>query len=163
VLDLLYDDYYVNMRLSQIRAELSYVGPYRRELGFMMAASTREDLATIFGQTEIWQATDQYAFFYRRTFDNGAYYRFWGGFTGRTDGLVGGDAQVPLSDSFALSTNFNYLIPDEGGGAGASEEAWGMAISLVWYPGQRACCPSMTRPLFNVADNASFLVDRLRQ
>jgi hypothetical protein len=163
VLDLLYDDYYVNMRLSQIRAELSYVGPYRRELGFMMAASTREDLATIFGQTEIWQATDQYAFFYRRTFDNGAYYRFWGGFTGRTDGLVGGDAQVPLSDSFALSTNFNYLIPDEGGGAGASEEAWGLGISLVWYPGQRAGCPSMTRPLFNVADNASFLVDRLRQ
>jgi hypothetical protein len=160
VLDLLYDDYYVNMRLSQIRAELSYVGPRGREIGFMLAASTRDDLETIFGQTEVWEATDQYAFFYRRTFESGGFYRLWAGFTGSSDGLVGGDAEVPLSDCFALQTNFNYLIPDEGSGTGASEEAWGLGINLVWYPGHTASCRSLTRPLFNVADNASFLVDR---
>src|SRR5690606_29288640 len=100
---------------------------------------------------------------YRRTFECGGHYRFWAGFTGRSDGLVGGDAQVPLSDCFAMQTNFNYLIPEEGTGPGAAEEAWGLGISLVWYPGQTARCGSLTRPLFNVADNATFLVDRREQ
>jgi hypothetical protein len=83
---------------------------------------------------------------------------------------------ICLSDCWALETGFTYLpAPDDaqlaipGGGAidlGAFQESWNVGINLVWYPHRHTFgeCRSYYRPLFNVADNGSFLthIDAVR-
>jgi hypothetical protein len=71
-----------------------------------------------------------------------------------------------LSDTWALETNFAYLIPNEGSGvsfdADHFQESWNVGINLVWYPGRLwGKGDRYYRPLFRVADNGSFMMDRV--
>jgi len=164
VFDLLRDRYYRVADLSQIRMELGYVSASGcREFGFLASAGTHSDqITTTFNGTLNLQPTDTYAFYYRRYFDNGGDGRFWIGFTGEGDGLIGGDLQIPLGGSWAVQNRLNYLIPDQDRGlTGLREESWGLTIQLVWYPGRsaRAAQDSRYGPLFKVADNSSFMFD----
>ena len=45
--------------------------------------------------------------------------------------------------------------------AGTINEAWNVSMNLIWYPGRTAVsgARSIYRPLFDVADNGTFLVD----
>jgi hypothetical protein len=73
---------------------------------------------------------------------------------------------MPVGDAWALQTNLAYLIPKEGEGsgpnAGHAQESWNIGINLVWYPGRYLghCEDSYYRPLFRVADNGVFMMDR---
>ncbi len=160
VWDFLDDEYYVAMELEQIRGELSFVTPWCREFGFWFAASADDDAEVLFGAEEVWESTDQFAFFYRKHFACGGQGRLWAGWAGQGDGIFGGELSMPLSNCWGVRTNFNYLIPDENGVASIPEEGWGLGISLVWTPGAGATCNAPCRPLFGVADNATFMVDR---
>jgi hypothetical protein len=55
------------------------------------------------------------------------------------------------------------MIPKGGSESAQTHESWGLVIQLVWYPGQNAKCQQKNpyRPIFNVADNSLFMVDRL--
>jgi len=171
-IDFLHDEYFVDMDLTQIRAEVSYVGKLGNEVGFWGAFGAEEDdslLRTTFGDTILftesiqWDVVDMYTLFYRRHFCNGSTAKVWGGFTGDGDGLLGAEVSAPLAERFAVQAGFNYLIPDTDSSTNeAFREVWGLSINLVWYPGYRRCCsPSNPyRPLFNVADNNTMLVDQ---
>jgi len=69
-----------------------------------------------------------------------------------------------LGCDWALQGGFAYLIPEEETGQvgrGHAEESWNIAVSLVWYPGARSAMGTdYYRPLFNVANNGSFMVGR---
>ncbi len=170
VVDILSDKwYYDNLSLTQLRGELSWVFPQCHELGAFFTAGTRTDdaAATMFGQmtlVEQWEPTDMFAFFYRRRFETvgGGYARGFGGFTGDGGGLVGADFDLPLTESWALRTNFTYLIPKDGNNRVAYlDEAWNVGISLVWCPGRRkAVGNDYFRPLLDVADNGVFIPRR---
>jgi hypothetical protein len=156
------DDWYTNTNLTQLRGEVAWVFPCAHELGFWMTSSLDEDQTTAVlftdqipaTETATWEATDLYAFFYRHRL------------SGASDGLIGTDLRVPLTCDIAVEAGFTYLVPEEAKGpaaAGNEEEAWNVGISLVWYPGcKTATSRSYFAPLFNVADNGSFMVDRLR-
>ncbi len=166
--DFLQDRYYVDMNISQIRAEISWVNGCGREWGVRVAASSGDDMGIEAGPiTNLWQATDQFVLFHRRQLQSGGEAQLWAGGTGEKDGILGGDITVPISESFAITAAVNYLIPEEGTGPGGGHvtESWGLAINLVWYPGCRAHSETSNpfRPLFRVADNTSFLVDRMTQ
>ena len=108
--------------------------------------------------------SDMFCLFARRNFENGGDGRLWGGATANGDGLIGADFWVPLGKGFALQNEVNYLIPKQGRGDVAEpRESWGFLVQLVWYPGQTAMCQhkNLYRPIFNVADNSLFMVDRL--
>jgi hypothetical protein len=80
-----------------------------------------------------------------------------------SNGILGADTLVPVGGSFSLSSEFAYLIPNEKNGtAGASHEAWNVGVGLVWHwDGQaRKCFDNCYRPLFNVADNGTLIVDQ---
>lgn len=178
--DYLHDEYYIEANLDQIRAEISYLWASGHEWGFFVRASSTEDeeeTPLVLNQIVLpveWESTDQYALFYRHNFCGGGSVRVFGGWTGEGDGLAGVDVDCPLSECFALQCGFNYLIPEEGtqsnilavdqpGNPGFSEEAWNVAISLVWYPGGRGCggcAKGKYMPYFPVADNGTFMVDR---
>lgn len=160
VWDILYDDYYLDMTLSQLRGELSYLIRCGWEFGFFFAAEIDDDFGSRDERIEeIWTPTDQYAFFLRRNFQGGSA-RGWAGWTGDGDGLLGADVNIPISRCWAFQSNFNWLIPEEGSPAGIPEESWAIGINLVWYPSGNAQCLSPCRPLFGVADNATFMIDR---
>lgn len=173
VFDYMHDEWYYDaIDLNQIRGEVSWVFPCQHELGFwftqgMSNTTTTSEFRTapaVFTTvTEGWEPTDIYAAFYRRKFqDCGAEGRLFGGFTGESDGIIGADVNLPISDRFALRSGFTYLIPSEGQSTGGfAEESWNVGISLVWYPGCRnSRNQDYNRPLFNVADNGSFMIDR---
>lgn len=171
VLDYLWDDWYANANMAQLRGEASWVYPCLHEIGFWFSASTEEDtqLSTFSNgttATETFESTDLYAFFYRHHFDalEGAQARVFAGWTGDSDGLIGADLNLPLSCDWALRAGFAYLIPEQGTGQigrGHAEESWNLAMSLVWYPGARSAIGNdYYRPLFNVANNGSFMVGR---
>lgn len=164
VWDWLNDNYYVPMQLSQIRGELSRSLGCCHDLGVWATSSVSDDSQLFNAVTQTWQAQDQFNIFLRTYHDRGIVTRLWGGATSDGDGLVGGDAFVPLSSYFALRGNVQFLLPHEGQTAGAfSQEAWAMSFNLVFYPAGRALQTTRSRyaPMLNVADNGSFLLDRV--
>lgn len=164
--DLLHDSYYETANLSQVRSETSYVfGGGVREIGYFGMYGTGRDRIGRINNLQIeFEPTDLFAFFYRRHFSGGGSGRLWAGFTGGGDGLIGGDFHVPLGTGrWSLVNRFNYLAPRQGTGQGGlTEESWGVSIQLVFYPKQTARFAerSRFRPLFDVADNTLFMVDR---
>ena len=168
VIDYLSDNWYTDTELAQLRGELSWVYPHGHELGFWFTAHTESDIAVstfsggVASVSETWQATDLYAFYYRKRVCNAAG-RFYAGFTNDSDGLIGADLRLPLSDKWAIESGFAYLIPEQArtglSGGGHEQESWNLGINVVWYPGCMDECDYF-RPLLGVADNGSFMVDR---
>ena len=158
--DYLYDMYYENSSLQQIRSETSYVCNSQYEIGYYGVYGVASD-RVIDGRLD---PTDMFVCFIRRNFENGGDGRLWGGATGSGDGLIGVDLWIPLGRGFALENRVNYLIPKSCTSPDAqTRESWGLVAQLVWYPGQNAKCQQQNpyRPIFNVADNSLFMVDRL--
>lgn len=171
VIDWLSDGWHRNLDLVNVRMELSWMIDGTHELGFWGAAGTKnsQDLApvepVVIGP---WETTDLYAFFYRYNFGDCQQgdARLFAGWSGQGDGLIGADVRLPLSMTWAMETNVAYLIPSEGSGtgfgAGHVQESWNIAAGLVWQPGRRlGRGDSYYRPLFRVADNGTFMMDRV--
>jgi len=99
--------------------------------------------------------------YFRRQFACGGQGRLFAGVTGTSQGLVGGEAQVPFHPNWSLRSNFIYAAPggsDESSDPGFARESWNVGISVVWTPCPRSSsCQNYHRPLFNIADNGSFL------
>jgi len=157
VMDYLRDEWVTNVDIVQIRGELSWVYPCRHEWGFTFATNAQADLG--------WYSEDTYTFFYRRRFDEcgGGEGRLFGGWTGTSDGLLGGDIHLPISDRWALDAAFTYLIPGENDVQRVGlEEVWNVGINLVWYPrcNARTAKANCYQPLLPVADNGSMMLRR---
>ncbi len=156
--DLMSDDLDIEADFHQVRTELSIKSPRGREFGVWTATSTND--ATVGGVT--YQTVDQYALFYRWNFRGGATGRLWGGSTGDSEGIFGGEFQAPLNDRWSLQTGFNYLITDENAGsAGVQQESWNLGMRLVWHLGRTARTghKSPFQPLFTMADNGWMFID----
>ena len=96
VYDFLSDELVDDFDVSQIRGELSY--RFRgHELGFWFASGSSDDQPgpdSTTGVASI-ETVDMYSIFYRRRLMNGGEGRLWGGVTGESDGIFGGDVRVP--------------------------------------------------------------------
>ncbi len=161
VYDHLHDSYFATTDLAQIRSETSWRFPTGGELGYWGSYGVSSD-RTLGPQLD---PTDLFAFFYRRHFQRGGDGRVWGGFSGHGDGVFGADIRVPIGHGWALENSINYLAPRQSPGElGQQRESWGVNIQLVWYLGQPADCAlkSPYRPLFSVANNATFMADFAR-
>jgi hypothetical protein len=180
VFDYLHDEWDYSADLAQLRGELSWLwagGPSCgcNEIGFWFTAGVNDSNNLIVqrpvflggGNVRVVSSNatlavnDIYAFFFRRQFACGGQGRLFGGFTGNSQGLVGGDALLPINPNWSLRSNFLFATAGSGDSTtepGFARESWNVGISLVWTPcGRAAGCQSYNRPLFNVADNGSFL------
>ncbi len=171
VIDYLHEDWYLETDLVQLRGEASWLYPCHHEVGFWFTTNTQKDRVAarllennqLVTRDEVLQATDLFAFFYHYRADNcnGATGRVYAGFTGASDGLLGADFQIPINSTWWLQTAFTYLVPEESNtSSGHLEEAWSFGLSLVWRPKAPFPGSQYYRPLFSVADNGTFLVDR---
>jgi hypothetical protein len=173
--DYFYDMYYENSSLQQLRSDIGYAFD-KWAIGYYGAYGVASQKFIEGTQTLRFEPIDMFTVYLQHDFVNGGQGPVWGGVTGRGDGLVGTNLWVPLGRGFAIDGGFNYLIPREGRGDTSlpntsltdnaqTHESWGLAIQLVWYPGQSARCQQQNpyRPMFGVANNSSFMVDRLAQ
>lgn len=173
VVDYLRDDWYREADLLNLRGELSWRFRGVHDLGFWFSTSTKQSQVTshLFAQAdtvETWEATDLYAFFYRRQLGacrNGDA-RLFAGWSNHSDGLLGADLRLPLGDAWALEAGLAYLIPQEGAGPGLTgghaQESWNLSVGLSLTPGSRGGLGSAhNRALIRVADNGSFMMDRV--
>lgn len=169
-LDYQQDSWHYDVSISQLRGELSWVYPCAHEVGLWFNAGTNTDTySTTFAAnnrviTGRADPTDIFAIFYRHRFsiEGEPVAKFSAGVTDASDGLLNADVLLPFSPSWGLRAGATWLIPRETSGRGGQrEEAWNVSLSLVWYPGQRlGWKKDYYRPLFDVADNGTFLVDR---
>jgi hypothetical protein len=174
VVDYLHDEWDYSADLVQLRGELSYLWCERNDIGcwFTVGVNDSENLAVrqpvdtgsglrFVNTTGTIAVNDIFAFFFRRQFDCGGQGRLYGGFTGNSQGIFGGDAQFPLNPSWSLRSSFIYASPgseDSAADPRFARESWNLGISLVWTPCPRSSCgQNYCRPLFNVADNGTFL------
>lgn len=161
IFDYLEDRYYVRARMSQVRAEISYITFSGHEFGFWGAFGSGTDTVLTGGVSTVYKTTDLYTGFWRYTLQNGSQGRIWGGGSGNGDGVIGADFRVPISNRFDFTGGFNYLFPPGQGPVAAARESWGLSMSLVWFIGRRPQGVHHTRyrPLFNVADNSVFFTE----
>ncbi|MCO6458010.1 MAG: hypothetical protein J5I93_22120 [Pirellulaceae bacterium] len=171
-IDYVRDDWYVEYDLTQLRGELSWVFPSCHELGVWFTTSTQSYTAEgviftgINNQMQVSSSvepTDLFAFFYRRQLARtGGEGRFFAGFSGESDGLLGMDLRVPLSDRCTIQGGFTYLVPEQRADRlDHQDESWNVGMNLVWHLGPPSVCQwKYYRPLLKVADNGSFLIKR---
>jgi hypothetical protein len=164
VWDWMLDERDSTVDFSQLRAEIGFVDCGCHEIGATVAIHLTDELV-FDGEQEsstTFQSVNQYLLYYRMHGCRGGEGRVYAGLSDDSDGILGADFLLPLTESWSLQPAFTYLIPDGSGGSiGAREEAWNIGINLVWHwKGQaRACHSSPYRPLFNVADNGYMIID----
>ncbi|MBR5758800.1 MAG: hypothetical protein IKX88_09415, partial [Thermoguttaceae bacterium] len=155
-----------NYELSQLRAELSFNSASDFcELGFRGAFGLNEDsfdynLLGIIPIDAKAEASSYYTMFARKRFVEGAEATVYGGATEWGEGLLGADVEAPLSDSLSLKGSACCVFSKDRGmlRSAKQEEAWNIAVGLSWSPGGKARMGAdMGGPLFEVADNGSFL------
>ena len=171
VLDYLNQDWYFQSNSLQLRGELSWRTRECDTYGFQFMAGVREETvsASIIDETGTTlsadvglKPTDQYRFFYRRPLARNGEYDMMVGWTDNKDGLLGANFTMTLSHHCSLRSGVTYLIPYEGKNSGGYEqENWNISVGLVYRPGGPRGCGRYCRPLFDVADNGTFMLDIL--
>ncbi|MCA9101183.1 MAG: hypothetical protein KDA63_08540 [Planctomycetales bacterium] len=167
VCDWLEDDYFGQINLTQLRGEISYVFKNQNEIGIWTATNTDEanispEVLAVSNLPASVRSADMFNAFWRTRFGQRGEGRLWAGASSGGNVVFGGEIRVPLAKNFALESSFNYLSADgENGRYDNSAESWSTVINLVWYPGWTACRSGKHpyRPLFNVADNTTFMID----
>ena len=165
VWDYLDDEFYDSVKVGQIRGNLSYVIDWS-EVGFEFAAEVHSDTTGTIpddvGVGTMYRPVDLYTLYYGRRLCNGGAFKIYGGLADGLGGIVGSRLDIAISDSFSLQGDFSYIIPDHVPEGQIPGESANLAFSLVWHPGchARDTFDSAYRPLFNVADNSSFIVNR---
>jgi hypothetical protein len=165
--DFLHDVYFTKVDEKQIRSDSSFLFPGGvHEIGYFGAYGTGSGNYVLLDRQAQYfvfmESTDVFAAYYRRYFSGGGEGRIWAGFSGRGDGILGGEVRVPMGTSWELANRFNYLIPKQGDGSGGQyTESWGVTIELVYYLGRPARCERYHpyRPFLNVADNTLFMTN----
>jgi hypothetical protein len=163
--DYFHDSAFSNTDLTQARVELAYNFRGRCEFGFWGAYGANSDTVTFTILQRFitkLEPTDLYTLFYRHHFTGGGQGRIWAGLTGDGAAVFGGEATVPLGTNWAIQNNFTYRVADPDQPPEVDDESWAVSIRLVWYPWKlsRNAFRDPQQPLFNVADNSVFLIDR---
>jgi len=170
VVDYLYDDWWYRNNLMQLRGEISWNDNCGREFGYQFMASSDSSTSrttlidannVITSGTVSFEPTNQHRLFLRGNTAGGATYMAFAGGTDRGDGLLGGLLTSNFRNRFAVQGGVTYLIPSESNRAGGSEnESWNLSMGIVFRPGGKNGAGRYCRPMFDVADNGTFLVDR---
>ncbi len=164
--DILAQSGYRNFELSQLRTELSYNSSSDRcEFGFRGAFALNEDscdynLMGILSVPATARASSYYSLFARKRFQEGAEATVFGGATEWGEGLLGAEAEAPLTARLSLKGSASCVLPKDRGilRGVKQEEAWNVSVGLTWSLGGKARTRGDSRrPLFDVADNGSFL------
>jgi hypothetical protein len=174
VADYLHESSWYRSEVAQLRYEWSWNTGQGHVLGLQGAVGTNDDesigdvrLADGSTQTiaRVVEALDQHRFFYRYQWSDVTRVDLSIGGSADGDTVFGIGGELALNPSWSIRNHFNVALPRDGGDGGLpgddrrfAAEQWNLAFSLVWYPTPRAASGNYHRPLFEVADNGSFML-----
>jgi hypothetical protein len=170
VLDYFNQDWYFQSDALQLRGELSWRLESSDTVGVQFMSGVRNETsgtvintgaATPLVSTIRLEPTDQYRLFYRCSVLQTGQCQGFVGWTDQDDALLGSNLSVHLFPRILLATDLTYLIPTEGRSSGGNEqESWNVAIGFVFRPGGNNGHRRYNLPMFDVADNGTFMIDR---
>jgi hypothetical protein len=160
-----------DLDLGQIRGLVGYALSNRIEVGNFFTVEAWDDDAavTVAGAPSVRRtvrAGNQVSTFIRGNTLSGGSLMGYVGLYDRSNiqcWQLGATGEAPLSDWFSLYGNCNYAVPSAGSGpTGSGEEQFNIQFGICYYFGGKAVSPSVTGqrglPLFDVANNSSFLI-----
>ncbi|OYP31723.1 DUF6666 family protein [Rhodopirellula sp. MGV] len=170
VLDYLYEDWYFRGNLIQLRGELSWKTQRCDVFGFKFATGVKDDdgltSVTNAGGTTIsnqvsFDSVNQYRFFYRQMLSEFGSLEGALGWTDDEDFIVNLDLALPVHRNVTWDTSATYYIPDDqAADADYMQEGWNLAFGFTIRPGASKGGRWYSRPLMNVADNGTMIVNR---
>jgi hypothetical protein len=114
----------------------------------------------VISSTINFETTDQYRLFYRRLLNGNGNWQAFAGWTDNDDGLLGASLHLPMRRNLSLATGATFLVPREGDSSGGEEqEGWNISLGLSYRPGGPQGSSRYSRPMFDVADNGTFMLD----
>lgn len=164
--DFLHEEWFTETDLAQIRGDISWVYPGGNALGFRITSGTEDDVTSgiINGQAFnnlFAEVIDTYRFYYRATAANGGFCDLFAGWSDADHAVLGLDFDMPLNGLWAMQSGFTYLLPDvPEGTAMSTQDAWNVYVGLSLRPQGPLWYGNYDRPLFNVADNGTFVFGR---
>jgi len=162
--------------LGQWRGQLAYATSAWNEFGVWGTVRDRGDSQTNlgFGVPTQYRAAQQYNTFWHHKWECSVDSWVWLGAFDNSDDLspgngwgewtLGGRVVAPISESWAITGDLQYVKPSASAGpAGAQEDAFFVSVGLSYYPRcnarSRTVAGTCSSPLLDVANNGSFLVD----
>lgn len=172
VADILHEEWFTESDLVQVRADIGWVYPAGHTLGFRYATGVQDDTTdgAFNGQVfdNFFQTTDDnYRIYYRHVAPWGG----WGeGFIGWAESdqtVIGLDIDLPVTNTIAFQSGFTAYLDDDGivpadsnFQGGLLNEGYNLYAGISIRPSGRSRYKSYDRPLFQVADNGSFVIRR---
>lgn len=167
--------YAVDPTLGQWRGQIEWALNDCNAFGMYGTLSDRRSTQTVGSTSVLNRSVNQVDVFWHHKFECGADGRFWIGvpedkrLTGNGslgEFIYGVSMELPVSASVSVYGGAQYMQPSAVAGSAASvEDAYNVAIGLVWYPGRNARTSSVTggcwTPYLPTANNSTFLVDQM--
>lgn len=167
--DFLVEHSYTNVELGQWRAQIGYQLNENNEIGVWGTLRDFGDSARIGALNLSYQPINQYAIYFRHIWPTGVMTRGWAGLAEEHGRFVlggpafpqthhpfvfGADVYIPLSDSWAIFGEANFMTPNDSGTVTAM-------LGLVWYPSGTAAkaLRNQFAPLLPLANNPTFGVN----
>jgi hypothetical protein len=168
--DYLRQNWYADTESTQLRGDLGWVYPNGTTFGFRFGANVNDSSATLDISDEDRRlqvrTQDWYKFYLRRETMERGLSEFFLGWTDNSQGVLGMEFDVPIAERVALQAGYTYFLnsdqrpPVETYLGGNESDAWNISVGLAFRPQGRCYYQSYDRPLFNVADNGSMMIDR---
>lgn len=166
--DWVHDRYFSTLQMSQWRIKLAYDWDCWREFGLWATIPDSGDYARVGSDgagysIEHFKPIAQGNFYYRRYWENGGRTSCWLGVAEKpTEVILGGDAEIPLTERIALTGEMTYFLPTASGIAGQEEEMWNVSVGLVFTPGRLGNHgrPGQFDAFLPLANNGTFGVRR---
>lgn len=168
-IDYLNEDWYYQGDLTQLRGEISWNSNNCHVFGFQFMSGISDETSSstvldatgnLLQSTVDFEPVDQYRAFYRRLLACGGDWEAFLGGTDNSDTILGALVNMPLSGQVVMNSGVTYVIPNEDEGSTFDDEAWNLSLGFTYRPGGSAGCGRYCRPMFNVADNGTFIVRR---
>ncbi len=171
VYDSMRDSNYEKYTLGQARVEISRKICTDLDFGFRGAFAINDKLVNLWSFNSNNQKLDTiedhlapvswYTGFFRKYFECGGEGMIFCGATEYGDTMAGGQMEVPISNNASLRNSCTYVFNNSKSGKSNTffENTWSFSASFVFYLGgnSRESMKNPLRPLFEVADNGSFL------
>jgi Family of unknown function (DUF6666) len=158
----------LNLSISQVRYQASYLFRARDEFGFWGTAHTNTSRKTTMAIPVAFRAINQINLFWRHSFRNCAEIEIWGGvpfgrglmFSTPGQFILGANFEAPIAACWAIHGHAAYMHPHSAPGPVESENsASNVCIGIRYLFGrskERACS---FRPYLPLANNSNFLAD----
>ena len=164
--DFLYEEWFAESDLAQIRGDAGWVCPGGCIFGFRFATGTQDHLTSgivngVAFNNLLVDVVDNYRFYYRIPASNAGFCDLFAGWSEDDHAVLGLDFDMPVTGIFAMQSGFTYFLPDDQDNAPiVSRDAWNVYVGFSLRPRGAFWYRNGGRPMFNVADNGNFILRR---